>query len=92
MTAVRRTEAAESWLRAVLDETGYPLSEPAPTRTARALEAAGAQPGGGEPLELPADLAALWAVRDETAELQPLRRRAAPQRPDAMLPVLDLVG
>lgn len=64
-----RVESAESWLRAVLAGTGHTLSEPELASTARALEAAGALPGGAAPLELPADLAELWAVRDESAEL-----------------------
>ncbi|QTD96834.1 HAD family hydrolase [Streptomyces cyanogenus] len=64
-----RIETAESWLRAVLAETGHTLPEPELTRAARALEAAGGLPGGPEPVELPADLAGLWAVRDESAEL-----------------------
>ncbi|WBO67966.1 HAD family hydrolase [Streptomyces camelliae] len=65
-----RIESAESWLRATLDASGHTLPEPRLSETARALDAAGALPGGGvDPVELPADLAALWAVRDETAEL-----------------------
>ncbi|MFJ4521696.1 HAD family hydrolase [Streptomyces sp. NPDC088810] len=64
-----RIESAESWLRAVLAETGHTLPELELTRAARALEAAGGLPGGPEPVELPADLAGLWAVRDESAEL-----------------------
>ncbi|MEV5171183.1 HAD-IA family hydrolase [Streptomyces flaveolus] len=64
-----RVESTESWLRAVLAGTGHTLSEPELASTARALEEAGALPGGAAPLELPADLAELWAVRDESAEL-----------------------
>ncbi|MFI2760792.1 HAD family hydrolase [Streptomyces echinatus] len=64
-----RAETAESWLRAVLTETGHTLPESELTGTARALEEAGALPGGAVPVELPADLAGLWAVRDESAEL-----------------------
>ncbi|MEU6590650.1 HAD-IA family hydrolase [Streptomyces sp. NPDC046881] len=64
-----RIESAESWLRAVLAETGHSLPELELTRAARALEAAGGLPGGPEPVELPADLAGLWAVRDESAQL-----------------------
>ncbi|WP_432027394.1 HAD family hydrolase [Streptomyces sp. 1222.5] len=64
-----RVESTESWLRAVLDERGATLSGPELAATARALEAAGALPGGAMPVELPADLAGLWAVRDESAEL-----------------------
>ncbi|MFD8372510.1 HAD family hydrolase [Streptomyces sp. NPDC059688] len=64
-----RVESTESWLRAVLDERGATLSGPELAEAARALEAAGALPGGAVPVELPADLAGLWAVRDESAEL-----------------------
>ncbi|GGZ11650.1 hydrolase [Streptomyces olivaceoviridis] len=64
-----RAESAASWLRATLDETGHTLPEPELAATARALEAAGALPGGAEPAELPADLAAVWAARDESAAL-----------------------
>ncbi|GGW11999.1 hydrolase [Streptomyces capoamus] len=64
-----RIETAESWLRAVLAGTGHTLPEGELTRAARALEAAGGLPGGPEPVELPADLAELWAVRDESAQL-----------------------
>ncbi|MET9453213.1 HAD family hydrolase [Streptomyces cinerochromogenes] len=64
-----RVETTESWLRAALAETGHTLPEPELTRAARALEAAGALPGGANPLAVPADLADLWAVRDQSAEL-----------------------
>ncbi|KOV89501.1 HAD family hydrolase [Streptomyces sp. NRRL B-3648] len=64
-----RIESAESWLRAVLAERGHTLPDLELTRAARALEAAGGLPGGPEPVDLPADLAGLWAVRDESAEL-----------------------
>ncbi|MFD4576666.1 HAD family hydrolase [Streptomyces sp. NPDC058417] len=68
-----RVESTESWLRAVLDATGVDLPVAEFTATARALEEAGALPGGADPLRLPGDLAALWATRDESAE----RHRAA---------------
>ncbi|MFF9768945.1 HAD family hydrolase [Streptomyces sp. NPDC014636] len=64
-----RVESTESWLRAVLSETGHALPEPELTAAARALEAAGALPGGVEPVELPPDLADAWSVRDKSAEL-----------------------
>ncbi|MFG2632582.1 HAD family hydrolase [Streptomyces sp. NPDC048362] len=64
-----RVESTESWLRAVLKETGVPLPEPRLAEAARALDAAGALPGGAEPVEVPEELAAAWAVRDESAEL-----------------------
>ncbi|MEU0255037.1 HAD-IA family hydrolase [Streptomyces sp. NPDC006184] len=64
-----RVESAESWLRAVLAESGHVLPGPELARTARALEAAGALPGGAAPVEVPADLAEVWAARDKSAEL-----------------------
>ncbi|MBL1106731.1 HAD-IA family hydrolase [Streptomyces sp. 5-8] len=64
-----RVETTESWLRAVLAETGRVLSETELISTAQALEEAGALPGGAVPVELPPDLTDLWAVRDESAEL-----------------------
>ncbi|MFK0156237.1 HAD family hydrolase [Streptomyces sp. NPDC090499] len=64
-----RIESAESWLRAVLAEAGVPLSEAESAEAARALEVAGAQPGGAFPAALPEELSGVWAVRDESAEL-----------------------
>ncbi|MYW45558.1 HAD-IA family hydrolase [Streptomyces sp. SID161] len=64
-----RVETTESWLRAVLTEAGHTLPERELCEMARALEAAGALPGGVEPVEVPADLADAWAVRDRSAEL-----------------------
>jgi putative hydrolase of the HAD superfamily len=64
-----RIESTESWLRAVLAETGHTLPEPELEARARELETAGALPGGAPPVEVPADLAGLWAVRDKSAEL-----------------------
>ncbi|MEU5531856.1 HAD-IA family hydrolase [Streptomyces sp. NPDC020362] len=64
-----RIESPESWLRAVLAQTPFALSESELAETARALERAGAQAGGADPAELPGDLAGLWAVRDESTEL-----------------------
>ncbi|MEW2298489.1 HAD-IA family hydrolase [Streptomyces sp. NPDC006655] len=64
-----RVESTESWLRAVLAaaEVGFPEGEL--LDAARALEVAGAQPGGANPVALPEELAEVWAVRDESAEL-----------------------
>ncbi|MFI1561695.1 HAD family hydrolase [Streptomyces sp. NPDC020490] len=62
-----RIESAESWLRAVLDEAGIAPAEAEVTRTARALEAAGALPGGSAPERVPAEAAGLWTVRDRSA-------------------------
>ncbi|MFE9673994.1 HAD family hydrolase [Streptomyces sp. NPDC006259] len=64
-----RIESAERWLRAVLETTGTVLPESEVGGTARALEAAGALPGGADPVRVPRELAGLWRVRDESAEL-----------------------
>ncbi|MFF4395140.1 HAD family hydrolase [Streptomyces sp. NPDC001480] len=64
-----RIESTESWLRAVLAESALELPEPELAQTAKALEVAGALPGGAAPVELPAELAEVWAVRDESAAL-----------------------
>ncbi|GKQ39325.1 HAD family hydrolase [Streptomyces sp. A012304] len=64
-----RVEPAESWLRAVLDTAGIALSEEELVRTARALESAGALPGGAAPVRMPEEVAGLWWVRDKSAEL-----------------------
>ncbi|MFI9803893.1 HAD family hydrolase [Streptomyces sp. NPDC052301] len=64
-----RIESTESWLRATLEATGRDLPEPELKEAARALEAAGALPGGASPVQVPEDLAAVWAVRDESADL-----------------------
>ncbi|MFJ9758828.1 HAD family hydrolase [Streptomyces sp. NPDC101149] len=64
-----RIESTESWLRAVLAEAGAALPETEIVRAAERLEAAGALAGGAPPEDpLPDDLAALWAVRDRSAE------------------------
>ncbi|MFE9249134.1 HAD family hydrolase [Streptomyces sp. NPDC007088] len=64
-----RIESAESWLRGGLVASGTSVPEAEVSRLAAELELAGAQPGGrpGDPARLPAGLAALWAVRDESA-------------------------
>ncbi|MGW0629220.1 HAD family hydrolase [Streptomyces sp. NPDC002758] len=64
-----RVESTESWLRAVLADAALTLPEPELAEAARALEEAGALPGGAIPAELPVELADVWAVRDESAEL-----------------------
>ncbi|MYR44425.1 HAD-IA family hydrolase [Streptomyces sp. SID5910] len=64
-----RIESAVAWLRAVLDDRGLTLPEPELAETARALEAAGALPGGARPLRVPAELAGVVEVRDESSEL-----------------------
>ncbi|MFF3500409.1 HAD family hydrolase [Streptomyces sp. NPDC003247] len=63
-----RIESAESWLRAVLDATGAELTGTHLAAAARALEAAGALPGGAPPGRVPEELAGLWRVRDTSAE------------------------
>ncbi|NUR64553.1 MAG: HAD-IA family hydrolase [Streptomyces sp.] len=64
-----RIESTESWLRGGLAEAGIVLDDEEVAGTARALEMAGALPGGAAPVRLPEDLAGVWAVRDESAEL-----------------------
>ncbi|MFI1508315.1 HAD family hydrolase [Streptomyces sp. NPDC020597] len=64
-----RIESTERWLRAVLDAAGVVLTEPELAAKARALEAAGALPGGASPVRLPEELAGVWQVRDRSAEL-----------------------
>ncbi|MFD5402239.1 HAD family hydrolase [Streptomyces griseorubiginosus] len=65
-----RIESTESWLRAVLDEAGLTLGGAELTRAAQALESAGALPGGAAPgTPMPDEVAAVWEVRDESAEL-----------------------
>ena len=69
-----RIESTESWLRAVLDEAELTLPDAEFTATAAALDAAGALPGGSNtPVDVPAHLAELVAVRDVDAR----RHRAA---------------
>ncbi|MFF5184368.1 HAD family hydrolase [Streptomyces sp. NPDC000345] len=62
-----RVETAESWLRAVLDGAGLSLPEAELSATARALERAGALPGGAAPVRVPDEMAGVWRVRDESA-------------------------
>ncbi|WP_320784327.1 HAD-IA family hydrolase [Streptomyces sp. CRN 30] len=62
-----RIESAEAWLRTVLGEVGVRLPEPEIALTARALEEAGALPGGAPPLRVPDELVTLWETRDETS-------------------------
>ncbi|MFE7617388.1 HAD family hydrolase [Streptomyces sp. NPDC057496] len=64
-----RIESVRSWLRAVLVERGVTVDEADFERYVRELEAAGALPGGPSPRHVPAGLAAVWAARDESAEL-----------------------
>ncbi|WAU81363.1 HAD-IA family hydrolase [Streptomyces sp. Qhu-G9] len=67
-----RIESTESWLRAVLADAEVSLSEQELLRTAKELEAAGALPGGAcssDSVPAPDELTALWAVRDQSAEL-----------------------
>lgn len=64
-----RVEPAESWLRGALGEAGVRLPEPEVAAAARALEEAGALPGGAVPLRVPERLAGLWRTRDRSAAL-----------------------
>ncbi|MET8079489.1 HAD-IA family hydrolase [Streptomyces sp. NPDC005303] len=65
-----RIESTESWLRAVLDEAGIALAEDGLVRAAQELENVGALPGGVAPrVPMPDELAAVWGVRDKSAEL-----------------------
>lgn len=68
-----RIETTRSWLRAVLDQARLPLPEREFERLVRALDDAGALPGGTPSVTVPAHLAEVWATRDESAE----RHRAA---------------
>ncbi|MFK4071623.1 HAD family hydrolase [Streptomyces sp. NPDC029674] len=63
-----RIESAESWLRTVLGELEVALPDAESGPIAAALERAGALPGGAHPVSVPGHLAALWAVRDRSAE------------------------
>ncbi|MEU6913940.1 HAD family hydrolase [Streptomyces olindensis] len=64
-----RVESTDSWLRGVLAAAGIRLDEAELTATARALEAAGALPGGVSPERIPDELADAWPVRDRSAAL-----------------------
>jgi len=64
-----RIESTESWLRGALAEARVELPEAEVVEAARALEAAGALPGGVAPTRLPEDVASVWGVRDKSAEL-----------------------
>lgn len=65
-----RIESTESWLRAVLAEAGVLLAEPEVLRAAKALEQSGALPGGAPAVRrIPDELAAVWEIRDKSAEL-----------------------
>ncbi|WP_371596879.1 HAD family hydrolase [Streptomyces sp. NBC_00564] len=65
-----RVESTESWLRAALAEADIPLPEAELVRSARALESAGALPGGASPAQpVPDALTDVWAIRDQSAEL-----------------------
>lgn len=64
-----RIESPDAWLRATLADAGLALSDAELTESARALGAAGALPGGALPLRVPAELADVWEVRDQSSEL-----------------------
>jgi putative hydrolase of the HAD superfamily len=62
-----RVESTDAWLSGALADTGTTLSGPDLAATARALEEAGALPGGAPPARIPEELAGVWEVRDESA-------------------------
>ncbi|MCB5909160.1 HAD family hydrolase [Streptomyces pinistramenti] len=62
-------ESVESWLRAALRTTGTAMAEADIRRAAAELEWAGALPGCVPPVEIPDELAELWATRDSDASL-----------------------
>lgn len=64
-----RIESTASWLRAVLDDADITLPEPELVQAAKALEVAGALPGGANPAQLPEELAEVWRIRDQSAAL-----------------------
>jgi len=64
-----RIESTASWLSAVLDDAEITLPEPELTQAAKALHLAGALPGGANPAQLPEELAEVWRIRDQSAEL-----------------------
>jgi HAD superfamily hydrolase (TIGR01493 family) len=68
-----RIESTEGWLASALDALGVRMAKEEFTGCARALEEAGALPGGHPPHEVPRELAGLWAERDRSAD----RHRAA---------------
>ncbi|MGW0866173.1 HAD-IA family hydrolase [Streptomyces koelreuteriae] len=64
-----RVESTDSWLRGTLAGAAIRLAEAEVAAAARALEAAGALPGGGDPARVPEELADAWRIRDQSAEL-----------------------
>ncbi|MGW3117726.1 HAD family hydrolase [Streptomyces sp. NPDC001107] len=64
-----RIESTASWLRAALDDAEITLPEPDLAQAAKALQVAGALPGGADPEQLPEELAEVWRIRDQSAEL-----------------------
>ncbi len=64
-----RIESTDSWLRAVIAEHGLVLPEPEVAVAVRALEVAGALPGGVSPQRMPQELAPVWEIRDRSADL-----------------------
>ncbi|MFI7100693.1 HAD family hydrolase [Streptomyces sp. NPDC050161] len=60
-------ESVDSWLRAALRATGTAMAEADIRRATAELERAGALPGHVPPVEVPDELAELWATRDSDA-------------------------
>lgn len=61
-----RIEPAESWLRSVLAAEGVTAADDEVAAYARALDRAGAQPGGTQPERIPPHLAAAWQRCDSS--------------------------
>ncbi|WP_299537234.1 HAD family hydrolase [uncultured Streptomyces sp.] len=64
-----RIESVDSWFRSVLPAHGVRPAEEEIGRYVAELTAAGALPGGPQPVRVPARLARAYARRDESAEL-----------------------
>lgn len=65
-----RVESTERWLRAALAEAEVPLTEAELKVAVEALERVGALPGGTTSVPgVPDELAAVWEIRDQSAEL-----------------------
>lgn len=64
-----RIESVRSWLAATLAERELHVDQADFEQYVRELEVSGALPGGPPPDRVPADLAAAWATRDESAHL-----------------------
>ncbi len=61
------TESSEAWLRGALGQAGISAADDAVVEYAARLHESGGQPGGRADVEVPAELAELWARRDLTS-------------------------